>query len=111
MPSGHRRERGHRDQAGNPVSLLLGMASILLAGVLYPTSVLPGWLQAIGQLLPLTQALELIRGSVLRGEGIEALWGPFLSLAVLTAVLLPVGLWACSRAVRLAQTDGSLSQY
>ena len=96
---------------GNPVSLLLGFASILLAGVLYPTSVLPGWLQAIGQLLPLTQALELIRGSVLRGEGIETLWGPFLSLAVLTAVLLPVGLWACSRAVRLAQTDGSLSQY
>jgi len=96
---------------GNPVSLLVGMASGLLGGVLYPVSVLPGWLQVIGQVLPLTHALELIRRSVLNGEGIETLWGPFLSLTLLTAVLLPLGLWACSRAVRLAQTDGSLSQY
>jgi ABC-2 type transport system permease protein len=96
---------------GNPVSLLVGMASVLLGGVLYPVTVLPGWLQAIGQALPLTHALELIRRSMLSGEGIGTLWGPFLSLALLTAVLLPVGLWACGRAVRLAQTDGSLSQY
>jgi ABC-2 type transport system permease protein len=96
---------------GNPVSLVLGMASVFLGGVLYPPSVLPDWLRAIGQLLPLTHSLELIRRSVLGGEGLETLWGPFLSLALLTAVLLPLGLWACGRAVRLAQTDGSLAQY
>lgn len=96
---------------GNPVSLLLGMASVLLGGVLYPTSVLPAWLQAVGQLLPLTHALELMRRSVLGGEGMDTLWGSFLALAVLTAILLPIGLWACARAVRIAQTDGSLSQY
>jgi ABC-2 type transport system permease protein len=96
---------------GNPVSLLLGMASVLLGGVLYPTSVLPAWLQAVGQLLPLTHALELMRRSVLGGEGMDTLWRSFLALAVLTAILLPVGLWACARAVRIAQTDGSLSQY
>jgi ABC-2 type transport system permease protein len=96
---------------GNPVSLVVGLASALLGGVLYPTSVLPEWLRAIGQLLPLTHALELIRRSVLAGEGIDTLWAPFASLAVLTAVLLPVGLWACSRAVHIAQTDGSLAQY
>ena len=96
---------------GNPVSLLLGMASVLLGGVLYPTSVLPAWLQAVGQLLPLTHALELMRRSVLGGEGMDTLWGSFLALAALTAILLPIGLWACARAVRIAQTDGSLSQY
>jgi ABC-2 type transport system permease protein len=96
---------------GNPVALVISMASILLAGVFYPTSVLPGWLQAAGQLLPLTQALELIRRAALEGEGIATLWGPFLILAALTAVLMPLGLWACHRAVRIAQTDGSLSQY
>jgi ABC-2 type transport system permease protein len=96
---------------GNPVSLVVGMASVLLGGVLYPPSVLPEWLQAAGQLLPLTHALELIRRSVLNGEGIATLWGPFLSLAILTAILLPLGLWACGRAVRLAQSDGSLAQY
>lgn len=96
---------------GNPVSLLISMGSILLAGVLYPVSVLPGWLQALGQLLPLTHALELVRRSALGGEGIDTLWVPFLTLLGLTVVLLPAGLWACERAVRIAQTDGSLSQY
>lgn len=96
---------------GNPVSLLISMASILLGGVLYPVSVLPGWLQALGQALPLTHALELVRRSALGGEGIETLWRPLLILLVLTAILLPAGLWACARAVRIAQTDGSLSQY
>lgn len=96
---------------GNPVSLVVGLGSVLLGGVLYPTSVLPGPLQALGQLLPLTHALELMRRSVLAGEGIDTLWSPFLSLAALTAVLLPLGLWACGRAVHLAQTDGTLSQY
>lgn len=96
---------------GSPVTVVLAMASALAGGVLYPTAVLPGWLQAVGQVLPLTHALELIRRSVLMGEGIDTLQGPLLSLAVLTAVMLPVGLWACHQAVRIAQTDGSLSQY
>jgi ABC-2 type transport system permease protein len=96
---------------GNPIALLISMASILLAGVFYPVSVLPGWLQAVGQLLPLTHALELVRRAALGGEGIGTLWGPFLVLTALTAVLMPLGLWACQQAVRIAQTDGSLSQY
>lgn len=96
---------------GNPVSLVVGLASVLLAGVLYPPSVLPGWLQGIGQVLPLTHALELLRRSMLGGEGLQALWPPFLSLALLAALYLPIGLLACSHAVRIAQTDGSLSEY
>lgn len=96
---------------GNPVSVLLGAASVLLGGVFYPVSGLPGWLQGLAQLLPITHALELVRRSMLEGEGIATLWGPALALTVLTAVLLPAGLWACHLAVRIAQTDGSLSQY
>ena len=96
---------------GNPVALLLGFASVLLSGVLYPTSVLPEWLRAIGQFLPLTHALELIRRSMLQGDGLGELWPTFLGLAGLTAVLLPLGLCACHVAVRIAQTDGSLSHY
>lgn len=96
---------------GNPVSLLVGLASALLGGVVYPISVLPAWLQAVAQVLPLTHALELIRRSVLVGEGLAELWRPFLALSVLTVILLPVGLWLCHRAVQFAQTDGSLSQY
>jgi ABC-2 type transport system permease protein len=96
---------------GNPVTWVIGTASVLLSGVFYPTNVLPDWLRGIGQLLPLTQALELLRRSILNGEGLATLWPPFLALLLLTVVLLPVGLVACHLAVRVAQTDGSLSQY
>ncbi len=96
---------------GNPVTWLIGTASVLLSGVFYPVSVLPGWLRDLGQLLPLTQALELLRRSILNGEGLTTLWGPFLTLLLLTVVLLPTGLYACHLAVRIAQTDGSLTQY
>jgi ABC-2 type transport system permease protein len=96
---------------GNPVAFLISVASILLAGVLYPMSVLPGWLQAISQVLPLTHALELVRRAALNGEGLATLWPSLAALVVMTALYLPLGLWACRSAVRLAQTDGSLSQY
>lgn len=96
---------------GNPIALLLGFASVLLSGVLYPTSVLPEWLRVVGQALPLTHALELIRRSMLEGAGVTELWPSLLAMVILTVVLLPLGLWACHLAVRVAQTDGSLSHY
>lgn len=96
---------------GNPVNWLVGVASVLLAGVFYPREVLPGWLQWAGELLPLTHALELVRRAALEGEGLTTLWPSLLALLILTALLLPLGLLACHFAVRLAQTDGSLSQY
>lgn len=96
---------------GSPVTLLVGLASVLAGGVLYPTDVLPQWIEVIGQFLPLTHALELLRRSILLGEGIGTLWGPFLALTGLSAVMLLAGLRATTLAVRLAQTDGSLSQY
>ena len=96
---------------GNPVALLMSAASVLLAGVFYPVSVLPEWLRILGQLLPLTQALELVRRAALGGEGIGTLWPQVVVLVALTAALIPIGLWCSGKAVEIAQTDGSLSQY
>jgi ABC-2 type transport system permease protein len=96
---------------GDPVNWIVSSASILLAGVFYPVAVLPGPLQVLGQLLPMTHALEITRRAAFEGEGIATLWPSFLALGVLTAVLLPLGLLACRVAVRIAQQDGSLSYY
>jgi ABC-2 type transport system permease protein len=96
---------------GNPVNWVVSTASVILAGVFYPRSVLPEWLQTAGEILPLTHALELLRRSMLLGEGLGTLWPSMLALAGITAVMLPLGLFACHVAVRMAQTDGSLSHY
>jgi ABC-2 type transport system permease protein len=96
---------------GDLMGWALRVSSLLLAGVYYPTDVLPGWLRAVGQALPLTHALELLRRSILLGEGLAQLWGELLILLGLTAILFPIGLLACHVAIRVARTDGSLSHY
>ena len=96
---------------GDPLGWAIRFSSVMLAGVFYPLEVLPDWLRKLGQLLPLTHALELMRRSLLNGEGWAELHGELLTLSALTAVLLPLGLLACALAVRVARTDGSLSHY
>ena len=73
-------------------------------------SVLPSWLQPVSEAIPLTHAVTLARKSLLLGEGFPELWPQMLILAGLTAILMPLGLLACARALRVARTDGSLSR-
>ena len=96
---------------GDPLGWAIRVTSAVLGGVFYPMNVLPGWLRALAQALPLTHALELMRRSLLNGEGWAELQGEMLTLIGLTALLLPLGLLACALAVRVARTDGSLSHY
>jgi ABC-2 type transport system permease protein len=96
---------------GDPLGWLIRVSSTVLGGIFYPMSVMPDWLRTISQALPLTHALELIRRSLLNGEGWAQLRGELLLLSVLTAVLFPLGLLACRLAIHIARTDGSLSHY
>ena len=95
----------------NPVAVLLASASMLLSGVAYPVSVLPDWLRAAGRLLPLTHALELVRGGLLRGDGPAALGSSIAALALFAGVLCPVGVALFVYALRRARIDGSLTHY
>jgi ABC-2 type transport system permease protein len=96
---------------GDPFGWVIRVSSVVLGGVFYPMSVMPDWLRTISQALPLTHALELIRRSLLNGEGWAELRGELLALSLLTAVLFPLGLLACRLAIHIARTDGSLSHY
>ena len=96
---------------GSPVNWLVTTGSVLLAGVFYPSAVLPGPLQVLGQALPLTHALEIVRRALLAGDGFSQLLPSFVALVGLTIIYLPLGILACHWAVRVAQTDGSLSAY
>ncbi|HMF44349.1 MAG TPA: ABC transporter permease [Polyangia bacterium] len=95
----------------NPVATVIGSLSVFLSGVLYPMSVLPGWLRAVGQLLPLTHALAALRGALLVGAGPRALAHSFVALALFAGVLAPVGVGVFAFALRRARVDGSLSHY
>ena len=96
---------------GDPFTRLIVLASALLSGTVYPTSVLPDWLQVVANLLPQTYAIEAMRLFVLKGHSlVEA--GPELAVLALFAVLLmPLSLVAFRVAVYRARVEGSLAHY
>ena len=68
------------------------MPSMLLSGFMFPFHGLPGWAQAIGEVLPLTHMLRIVRGIMLKGAGfpevVPHLWPLLLFLLVVTTVAL-----------------------
>lgn len=93
-----------------PFTLTMFSLSTLLAGTIYPVSVLPDWLEPVTLFLPLTHALELARGVFIEGANVENMGAHFAALAAFSA-LLPLGLWAVGRAIERAKRTGTLAQY
>ncbi len=96
---------------GDPLTGLVAAASTLLAGVFYPTSVLPGPLERLAHFVPLTPALHGLRLAVLRGQGLGMLRGDVVALALFAAVLLPLAAAAFWWALRQAKISGTLSAH
>lgn len=96
---------------GNPVTGLFGSVSSLLGGVFYPVELLPGWLQPLASLLPITYALRAMRGALLTAADWRALAPDIAILALFCVLLFPLSLLAFRHAVQLARRDGTLSHY
>jgi ABC-2 type transport system permease protein len=95
----------------NPVAMVIGSMSFFLSGVMYPVSVLPAWLRAVGRFLPLTHALAVLRGALLVGAGPVELRDSLLALLIFTGALAPIGAGLFAFALKRARIDGSLSHY
>jgi len=50
------------------------LPSMLLSGFMFPFRGMPEWAQWIGSVLPLTHFLQLVRGIMLKGNELAALW-------------------------------------
>ena len=93
-----------------PLTSAFLAASLLVSGIMYPTSVLPGWLGHIAPLLPLTHSAELSRMLMLHGATLGQVGGHFAALGAF-CLLLPVGLFTLNYAINWARRTGSLSEY
>jgi ABC-2 type transport system permease protein len=58
------------------------LPSILLSGFMFPFSGMPRWAQAIGEILPLTHFLRIVRGIMLKGSGLGDIGSELLVLAL-----------------------------
>lgn len=93
-----------------PFSGALIAASLMISGILYPTSVLPPWLGDLAPLLPITHAIALTRGLLLEGAAVPSQAVHFAALAAY-CLLLPAGLALLDAAIRWAKQTGSLAHY
>lgn len=78
--------------AAQQMALLFIMPAILLSGFIFPREAMPQIAQWIGMVLPITYFLEILRGILLKGSGIEALWQPTLALLGITVLLLSIAI-------------------
>jgi ABC-2 type transport system permease protein len=95
------------------VPLVAGLLSIIgvLSGTLFPISELPGWLQALAHLSPLTYALEALRSALLSDQPSTSYTTDLLVLLGFAVVLLPLSAWGLERSFRTAQRRGTLSTF
>jgi ABC-2 type transport system permease protein len=68
------------------------MPSILLSGFMFPYRGMPEWAQWLGNVLPLTHFLILIRGIMLKGTGLADGWPQIWPILLFTAVVMLVGM-------------------
>jgi ABC-2 type transport system permease protein len=64
------------------------LPNILLSGFMFPREAMPQLAQWLGAVLPLTYYLEVLRGILLKGVGIEFLWKQTAVLATFAVVLV-----------------------
>jgi ABC-2 type transport system permease protein len=94
---------------GNPAKwFVLGVSSVA-GGMLFPVSILPDWLQQLARLNPVTYALDAMRGALLNGLSVLAIWRSLLVLLLSACVLIPLSIATFAWALRRTKINGTLT--
>jgi ABC-2 type transport system permease protein len=67
------------------------LPSMLLSGFMFPFRGMPHWAQVIGEGLPLTHFLRIVRGIMLKGNGSAETWPNVWPLLVFMTVVMMIG--------------------
>lgn len=98
-------------RTAGPLPQAAVVLSTLLGGVYYPTHVIPSWIQYVSDVIPLTYGLRALRQTLLEGLPLRAVASDVAILLGFTVLLLAIGAWAFSLALRYARRAGTLAQY
>lgn len=69
------------------MSVFYLLPSILLSGFAFPFRGMPGWAQALGEVLPVTHVLRIVRGALLKGGGLADAFADIGALALFVLVV------------------------
>lgn len=63
------------------------LPSIILSGFMFPYRGMPEWAQWLGEILPVTHFLRIVRGILLKGNTLGDVWGDFGALVLILGVV------------------------
>lgn len=81
------------------MSFFIFLPSILLSGFMFPREAMPKLFFYLSNIIPLTFYLEILRGVILKGVGLEVLWPQGLALAAFISVTFGVSLLRFKRSL------------
>jgi ABC-2 type transport system permease protein len=70
------------------LSFVFILPTVLLSGFMFPREAMPAFAQWLGAAFPITYYLRVLRGILLKGAGIDALWRDTLALVAFAIVLI-----------------------
>ena len=72
------------------MAMMFFLPNILLSGFMFPFAGMPVWAQWIGEILPLTHFLRIVRGILLKGNGLADTVGQLWQIALFMVVAFAV---------------------
>jgi ABC-2 type transport system permease protein len=63
------------------------LPSILLSGFMFPFRGMPVWAQWLGEAIPVTHFLRVVRGALLKGQGLGDMWRELMALIAFVCVV------------------------
>jgi len=75
-------------QQAQQITTMLMLLSMLLTGLIYPLAPMPPVVRAVGNLIPATYFIRIVRGIITKGVGLSFMWSDVLVLLVYGAVAM-----------------------
>ena len=97
-------------EKGSQATHIFQAVLLLISGVYYETSILPGWLRPFSVISPATYTLRAMRAALLEGESLRGMTGTLLLLLVTGLLLIPLGLFVFHQAEIYAKKRGKLKR-
>jgi ABC-2 type transport system permease protein len=81
------------------MAMFVTLPSMLLSGFMYPRETMPFFIRQLGLFIPLTYFLQILRGIMLKGVGIDVLWPIVIPLAVFSLGVFALSAWRFQKRV------------
>lgn len=98
-------------ERGAQMTNIIKSLVLLVSGIYYPITVLPGWLQPVSRISPATYVLQGMREALQQGQGVMQLFqNRLLPLLLIGLLTIPAGMWCFIRAEHYAKRAGKLKR-